>query len=306
MDNGKIIILDLLKDLDKLKALASEQRVQLLNILRKRSMNINEITESCSLPQSNVATNIGILEKAGLVVCEKVNAKRGSQKLCSTAFSEIIVGFAEEKRSQKNCIEVEMPIGIFTEYSAESPCGLCSVERIIGYLDTPETFLEPDRVKAGLLWLGKGFVEYKFPNNLKYEKRKLQKLEISLELSSETPGTNKNWLSDITIWVNNVDVGSWTSPGDFGDRRGVFSPSWWKLEGSQYGLLKYWSVNTEGSFVDGNKVSGVTLADLALEDHSSIRIRIGIKQDAEHIGGMNIFGRGFGNYDQGIILRLYF
>jgi predicted transcriptional regulator len=306
MENGKILFIDLLKDLDKLKALASEQRIQLLNMLRKKSMNINEITEACSLPQSNVATNINILEKAGLVTSEKVTAKRGSQKVCSTAFSEIIVGFAEEKKGQKNSIEVEMPIGIFTKYEAEAPCGLCSSESIIGYLDTPESFLEPDRIKAGLLWMGKGFVDYKFPNNLKYEKRELKKLEVSVELSSETPGTNKNWPSDVTMWVNNIEIGSWTSPGDFGDRRGIYTPSWWKLEGSQYGLLKYWSVSEDGSFVDGKKISDITLADLSLQDHSSIKVRIGIKDEAEHVGGMNIFGKGFGNYDQGIMMRLHF
>ena len=306
MNNDNIIVINPLKDIDKLKALASEQRIQLLNLLRKQSMNINEIADACSLPQSNVATNIGILEDAGLVSSERVNAKRGSQKQCSINFSGIMVEFMDEKNVENNIIEVEMPIGIFTECSTDPPCGLCSVDKIIGYLDTPVSFLEPDRLKAGLIWMGSGFVEYKFPNNLKYESRKLQKLEVSLELSSEIPGTNKNWLSDITMWINNVEVGFWTSPGDFGDRRGKLTPPWWKLEGSQYGLLKYWTIDSEGSFVDGNRISGITLSDLSLQDHSSIKIRIGVKENADHMGGMNIFGRGFGNYDQGIILRLYF
>ncbi|MDR2792198.1 MAG: helix-turn-helix domain-containing protein, partial [Treponema sp.] len=285
---------------------ASEQRIQLLDILRKQPMNINEMAEALSLPQSNVATNIGILEEAGLVLTEKINAKRGSQKRCSVAFSEILIKFPEEKNEKKDSIEVEMPIGIFTSYSAVSPCGLCSTESIIGYLDTPESFLEPDRIKAGLLWMGSGFVEYKFPNNLKYESRKIQKLEVSLELSSETPGTNKNWLSDITLRINTVEAGSWTSPGDFGGRRGILTPPWWKPEGSQYGILKHWIVTAAGSFVDGTRISDITLEDIALYEHSSIKVRIGVKGDARRLGGMNIFGRGFGNYDQGIILRLYF
>ena len=32
--------------------------------------------------------------------------------------------------------------------------------------------------------------------------------------------------------------------------------------------------------------------------------RIGVKPEARHPGGINIFGRGFGNYDQDIVLRL--
>jgi predicted transcriptional regulator len=33
-------------------------------------------------------------------------------------------------------------------------------------------------------------------------------------------------------------------------------------------------------------------------------VRIGVKDGARHPGGMNIFGRGFGNHDQDITLRL--
>jgi predicted transcriptional regulator len=306
MDNSKILIIDAVADIGKLKALASEQRLIMLDLLRKQVLNINELAEVLKLPQSTVATNIAILENAGLVLTKKIKAKKGNQKLCRISFSEIVVKFPEEKNVLKNSVEVEMPIGIFTNCQVTPPCGLCSIENIIGYLDTPESFLDPDRMKAGLLWVGSGFVEYKFPNNSKYDSRKIQKLEVSLELSSETPGTNKNWLSDITMWINNIEIGSWTSPGDFGDKRGALTPSWWKLEGSQYGLLKHWIITYDGSFIDGVKISNINLNDLTIPDHHSIKVRIGVKEDAKHLGGMNIFGRGFGNYDQGIILRLYF
>jgi predicted transcriptional regulator len=306
MDSGKILIVDAVADIDKLKALASEQRIGILDLLRKQTMNVNELAEVLRIPQSSVATNVGILEDVGLVLTEKIKAKKGNQKLCHTAFSEIVIKFPEEKDPKKDSIVVEMPIGIFTNCDVTPPCGLCSTDTIVGFLDTPDSFLDPDRMKAGLLWMGSGFVEYKFPNNSKYDNRKIQKLEVSLELSSETPGTNKNWLSDITMKINNTEIGTWTSPGDFGDRRGTLTPSWWKLEGSQYGLLKHWIVSAEGSFVDGVKISDINLKDLAIPEHSSIRVQIGVKNDAKHLGGMNIFGRGFGNYDQGIILRIYF
>ena len=52
------------------------------------------------------------------------------------------------------------------------------------------------------------------------------------------------------------------------------------------------------------KISPVSIKDLDLENHRSIRLRIGVKDDARHPGGINIFGRGFGNYDQDIVLRL--
>ncbi len=305
-DSEKVLIVNPLEDIDKLKALASEPRIQMLDLLRKSRLNINEIAESLKLPQSTVATHIAILENSGLISTESVKAKKGNQKICATGFEEIIISFPEEKKEIENVLDVEMPIGIFTNYNVSTPCGLCSSENIIGFLDIPEAFLNPERLKAGLLWFGSGFVEYKFPNNAMYQNRKVKKLEVSVELSSETPGTNKNWMSDIFMALNNVDIGVWTSPGDFGDKRGKFTPFWWKLEGSQYGLLKHWSVTDEGSFVDGVKISDVNLQDLKINEHHSIKLRIGVKEDAEHLGGINIFGRGFGNYDQGILLRLYF
>lgn len=305
--NPKILVLDPSRDRDAVLGLASEIRLKILELVHDKALNVNEIAERLSLPQSTVATNVTLLEKAGLIQSEVVKAKKGNQKLCRAAFDELIIRFEKAAdQIRDDLIEVEMPIGLFTGCEVSAPCGLCSPEGIIGYLDVPLSFLDPDRIKAGLLWFERGWVEYKFPNNSLYKDKPIRRIELILEISSEAPGTNKNWLSDITLWINNVEVGQWTSPGDFGDKRGTFTPQWWKLEGSQYGLLKNWSVTEQGSFVDGVRISGVTLADLNLGEHHSIKTRIGVKEGAGHVGGMNIFGRGFGNYDQGIFLRLYF
>ena len=305
-DVESTLVVNPLEDINKLKALASEPRIQMLDLLRKKRLNINEISDALKLPQSTVATHISILENAGLIVTESVKAKKGNQKLCHPAFREMLIQFPEEPNPSNEFIEVEMPIGIFTDCKVSTPCGLCSTEHIIGFLDFPDSFLNPERMKAGLLWCGTGTFEYKFPNNALSSQKKVTKVEVVLELSSETPGTNLNWPSDITMWINKKEIGTWVSPGDFGDKRGKFTPQWWKLEGSQYGLLKHWSVTQEGSFIDGTKISNVTLDDLRLSEHHSIRMKIGVKENAEHIGGMNIFGKGYGNYDQGIVFRTYF
>jgi predicted transcriptional regulator len=175
---------------------------------------------------------------------------------------------------------------------------------VIGLLDVPDTFLDPDRMRAGLLWFTRGFVEYQFPNNATVAKAAIGALELSLELSSEVPGTSKNWPSDITIAINGREIDTWTSPADYGDKRGIYTPDWWKLAGSQYGNLKQWRVTPAGTYRDGEKVSDCSLQDLQLEKHRSIRMRIGVKEDARHPGGLNIFGSGFGNHSKDIVLRL--
>jgi len=303
----RILILSPQDDLATIKALSSEVRLKILDVLARQSLNVNEIAEALDLPQSTVATNVLALEEAALVATESVKARKGNQKVCRRLYSEVLIRFGDPARETRDgAVEVAMPIGLYTNYEVFAPCGLCSPESVIGYLDVPDSFLSPDRMKAGLVWFEKGWVEYKFPNNSRLKDKPVSRLELVTELSSETPGTNKNWLSDITLWVNNVEVGCWTSPGDYGDRRGKYTPPWWKLEGSQYGLLKNWSVTDQGSYVDGVKISGVTLADLDLPNHHSVKVRIGVKEEAEHLGGINIFGRGFGNYGQDLVLRLLF
>ena len=120
-----------------------------------------------------------------------------------------------------NAIEVAMPIGLYTSCEVSAPCGLCSPQGIIGLLDVPGTFLDPDRMNAGLMWFTRGFVEYQFPNNARLVGKAVTALEFSLELSSEVPGTSADWPSDITVAINGREVGAWTSPGDFGDQRGA-------------------------------------------------------------------------------------
>jgi predicted transcriptional regulator len=294
------------EDIEVLKGLASPIRIRILKLLRgEGKLNVNDISHRLALPQSTVAVNVQALEEAGLITTEAVKAKKGHQKICSARFDEIIVRFeGEEPKRDANIVEVAMPLGLYTSCEVGTPCGLCSTDGVIGLLDVPDSFLDPARVQAALLWFGRGSVEYKFPNNAKLLNAGVETLEFSMELSSETPGTNMDWPSDITLWVNDVMIGTWTSPGDYGDQRGVYTPIWWKLEGSQYGKLKTWRIGQAGSFIDGVRISDVSMADLDIPKHHSIRMRIGIDARAEHPGGVNVFGRGFGNYDQDIVMRL--
>ena len=306
-ENPGTLFIDSNKDSRVLKVLGAEIRVRILELLQKQELNVTEIAQRLDIPQSTAATSVLALEKAGLVDSHTANGVKGGQKICTARYKELFITFNPPNFPKEiNVIEVEMPVGLFTSHNVCAPCGLCGRESVIGYLDVPGTFYSPDRIKAALVWFEKGYVEYKFPNNALYLKEKgIKRLELSMELSSEVPGTNKNWPSDISVWINEVEIGVWTSPGDFGDRRGRFTPSFWKLEGSQYGILSTWEVTKNGTFVDRLQRSQVTLDNLRLDKHHSIKVRIGVADNAKNTGGINIFGKSFGNYDQDIILRLY-
>jgi len=303
----KFLTLSADESADAVRGIASPARVRILKLLRESGpLNVNEISDALDLPQSTIATHIQVLERSELIETDIVKATKGQQKICSVRYDEIIIRFDDQNTAKdKDSIEVSMPIGLYTSCNVSAPCGLCSTESVLGVLDVPDFFLDPNRMNASLIWFTRGFIEYKFPNNGKVLDAKIDRLDFIMELSSEVPGTSLNWPSEISLWVNNVKVGDWISPGDFGYTRGVYTPRWWKLEGSQYGKLVTWQISKRGTSVNDVQISNVGLEELELDRHHGIRVRIGIDEAARHPGGINIFGRGFGNHDQDIIMRIH-
>lgn len=64
-------------------------------------------------------------------------------------------------------------------------------------------------------------------------------------------------------------------------------------------------MNKQGVFLDNQFLhSGVTFDDLNLLKGSSVQLSIGIKDDARYKGGLNLFGKNFGDYPQAIKMEL--
>jgi predicted transcriptional regulator len=309
MTTGKSIHIDARAPGDRvvqvLKALGSETRIAILQNVADRVVPLSQVALELELPASTAAMHIGVLERAGLLHTEMRPASRGLQKVCARTYDELVIDLPRGVTHATNVIEHDMPIGGFSEVQVSPTCGLASATQLIGFLDDPSSFYEPDRLSAQLLWFASGYVEYRFPNRLPPMARPTM-LQISAELCSEAPLHDPNWPSDITVWINDVELGTWTSPGDFGGERGRYTPAWWEGKDTQYGVLKRWRVTAEGSTVDGVALSGVSLVDLGLADGAPIRVRIGVRPDAAHAGGLNLFGRGFGNYQQDLVLLMQY
>lgn len=286
-----------------LKALASDKRLEILRYLGGHIASVNEIADKLDMPPSTATMHINLLEKAGLIHTELKPASRGLKKLCIRRYDQIVVTLPTGERSTENTVDIAMPIGAYADANVNPTCGLASETGIIGHLDDPATFYDPDRVHAQLLWFRYGYIEYRFPNRIPPNAIP-ESIQISLEIGSEAPLHNDDWPSDVTMWINHVEIGTWTSPGDFGGERGALTPEWWEEWNSQYGLLKVWKVGDTGSYVDGVRISDVTLAQLRLDQARFIAMRIGVREDAQNVGGINIFGRAFGNYPQDIHLRI--
>jgi transcriptional regulator, ArsR family len=129
-------------------------------------------------------------------------------------------------------------------------------------------------------------------------------MEFSAELCSETADYNLDCPSDITLWINGIEAGTWTCPSDFGGRRGKLNPDWWEDKNTQYGNLKTWRIDETGTYLDEELISNKRIKEYSLAEGDYISVRIGIKEDAPHVGGVNIFGSCFGDYPQDLVMKL--
>ena len=147
-----------------------------------------------------------------------------------------------------------------------------------------------------------GFISYNFP---KPKDREINDISFSFEICSEAVYYNNNWPSDITVSINDVEITTLTSPGDFGGRRGKYTPEHWPITSTQFGILKTFTVTKNGVFVDKTLTgTRVTSKDLKLDAGNAVKLTIGIKEDAVHRGGLNLFGKHFGDYAQAIIMTI--
>lgn len=291
--------------LEVFKALGSELRINIIKLLQENhEMNMNELATSLEITNGALTSHIKKLEESGIIQVMTERGGHGNQKICKVAVDKIVVDVeSEETEEDQNIYNTEVKVGHYSDYNVYPTCGLATSKAIVGEVDDPRYFSHPDRINAGILWFTKGYIEYMIPNLLP-SATKIDQITVSLEISSEAPGINNDWPSDISIFLNDVKIGTWTSPGDYGDVQGIFTPDWWFPNWNQYGLLKMIVINKKGTFVDGLKISDVTINQFNLDYKSTVRFKFEIEEDAKNIGGITIFGSEFGNYNQDIKVRI--
>ena len=287
------------------KALSSPIRLEILDMLKTTPRSLQEIASILNIPLSSAALHIKTLEAAQLVITESQPGFHGSMRVCLCSMQSFhLETFDADIDSASKTISLDMPIGNYWDCGIHPTCGLADENGPIDAYDTIQSFYTPARVKAQLIWFTKGYLEYRFPN-IHNPLLPLVEISFSMEICSEAPGFLENWPSDITISINNVEVGTFHSPGDFGTRRGKLTPPIWPNGNTQYGFLKTFSVRERGSYLDGKPENPlIGLSDLDLERYPYISLKIAVKEDAGNVGGINIFGEKYGDYPQGIIMNL--
>ncbi len=282
------------------EALDSDVRLGILEeLLEHGELNLAHFAKRFGISNGAITAHIKKLHAAGLIEITTSSGVRGTQKICCLATDRIIVDFKGQPQAEGRVETAHIDVGHYVGYDIHPTCGIATREKVIGRFDDPACFSYPERIKAGILWLSYGYVEYLIPNYLT-EDSELLELQFSMEIASEAPGYSAYYPSDVHFSVNGHLLGYYTSKGEYNDRTGTANPVWWFGNLGQYGKKILIAVNRDGTFISGIKVSDATLSDLDLRVGGQIRFRIFVPEDAVHRGGFTLFGKGFGDYDEGI------
>lgn len=284
-------------------ALASEARLKIIQLLAKEDLNIKELAERIGVSSPIMLKHVQILEKAGIITTRMVKRNGSNSRVCTLVFAEYRLMIETRRRDLPLVRTFSVPVGHYSAIDGRPTCGLATEKGVIGFFDDPRIFWEPERMNAQLLWFTQGSVEYKVPNCTSPE-QKLVEIELSFEIGSEAPDFADDWPSDITFSFNGKKLFTWTSPGDYGTKRGILTPEWWPS--NQYGLLKKIHITPDGVFMDDIKQSDITLDQVASGNESFWSFGFEVPADAANVGGLTLYGKKFGDYEQDIVLRVFY
>lgn len=283
-------------------ALSSPLRLKILKLLTRSNLTVSEVAAACDITVSAATFHLRELQRGGLVAIEFLPSKKGKVQVCMQQVESLYFFFSGRNADEnERGVTLSMPVGHYTDIGLQFVSGMCTPDRQILFDDG--NFFRPERMDAMLLWGKSGFVEYTFSSPTDFTS-----LKLSLELCSETLGWQYGWKSDITFSLNGVRLCTHLSEADYGNRRGVLNPPWWpKNNSSQYGKLVEITVDNKGAVsLDGKTVNALSPSELSRVTASRrLVLRIENADDAEHKGGFNLFGRGFGDHPQDIELTLY-
>lgn len=286
-------------------ALSSPTRIKIIELLqRTATMNIDTLAKLLNISNGALTPHIKKLAECGIINVKLESIGHGTQKLCSIAESKIVIDLIDRTLTG-NYMQLEFNVGQFSDCLINPTCGLCTKDNPLFDFDIPLYFKFPERFNAELMWFTDGYVAYNFPNPLK-EGQVLSELHISLEISGEGPFTATDYPTAIDFYNGNSFLGRYDCPGEFAEHPGKLTPEWWTY--GQYGQLITIIISDSGTTINGLEASSYSTNSLLKECRPGELVKFIIScQDRSHTkGGVTLFGKNFGDYSQGIVMKAFY
>jgi len=286
-------------------ALGSPVRIRIIYYLQFWYVReITKMSSDLSIPMTTLMHHLEKLADAGVVILYYKYSKRASVRMAAREMKNININLYFDGRDmveKKVSYSQSVGVGCYSDYSGDTVKLLLAENRVVSI---PGDNFPEERFNSLLVFTNYGRISYSFSNG-KAKSSRVKEIVFTFEICSEAPFYDNNYLSDITFWVNGVELTTYTLIGDFGDRRGKLNPAWWPAVNTQYGQLVRLSANKNGVMINGNVVNPrVNVDHLMLDKGHKTEFTFGNKDTAEHRGGFNLFGRSFGDYPQDICMEL--
>lgn len=287
-------------------ALGSEVRMKILKTLQRRpyTFSITDLIKLTNIPCTTLIHHLNILKEVNLIDITYKSTKHGSTRIISRYLKGASLNFYYLEDKDNTTIKTElqnMKVGNFIKYEGND---FNFVTPTRSYPKRGTDCYIPERFQAELIYTLNGKLTYIFSNNAA-KFNKIKSISFSMELSSETPYYDNDYLSEITFWINDIEIATYLSLGDYGDRRGILNPAWWPDRNSQYGKLVTVLVDEAGVSLNGKQISTkINISKLNIQKGNSIIFALGNKQTSTYIGGFNLFGSSFGDFHQDILCAI--
>ena len=310
---SRLVALNLYDDEERIEKIASALSLKVRRDIIKLVNNypncsINDISWKMNIPISNASFHVKSLVSAGILAYSSNTKKKGNEKriILGSHFYSLALGKNESHpRGSFEVRNITIPIGSYSKYKVNPPCGIYLGDSVRYAFDTPAVFSVPDRFSAQLIWLNNGYLEYTLPifdynyyqSKVEYfDRRSIYSVSFQFEICSEAAGYDQNYKSDVTFSAAGRELFTFTLSGDYGERRGRLNPDTYPNHLTQYGLLKTVDIRFDGTYLDEKRVSDISIEDLELDKNDMLKFRFEVKENAAHVGGFNLFGDKIGDH----------
>ena len=285
------------------EALGSETRVKILKHLQiePNIYTVPELSKVLNIPITTLVHHLKKLENAGIIDTRYKSSSHGAIKVVSRKLRHLkldLYKYVNQPALQLFSQTQTLKIGEYSDFVGNN-FNYATDKELYSYCNTP---FFSGRDNIGLIFTYNGIITYNFSNAI-CKDYKINSLNFSLELCSEAPYYDNTYKSDITFWLNDKELCTFLSEGDYGDRKGRQNPDWWNPKNTQYGKLISLTINNKGVFVNGICYNDkINVGSFSLSKGNKISFSFGNKPTSEYIGGFNLFGSCFGDYPQDLIL----
>lgn len=284
-------------------ALSSPVRLKILRQINTPpyAFSVPELVKKLGIPTTTLLFHLEKLEKADVLKMTYTSASSGTTRKVSRKLHDAGISFyylAEVQKVKETSVTQSVSVGAYHDFTGDV---INFATNDFVYNKIGDDVFHEKRLEAQLVFAPSGTISYMFSNKM-CRLRKVKKIVVSLEICSEAPYYNNDYLSDVTFWINGNELTTYTIKGDYGDRRGNLNPEWWSDESTQYGELLSITVDDNGVSLNGiMKNKSVTLSKLGLDNGNRIEFTFGNKNTALNVGGFNVFGKSFGDHPQDIL-----